>query len=220
MTAIIVPERLQSQFPLLPRVQIPCIIHQTFKSRVLPPLWQDTPASWCRHHPTWTYMFWDDEANRRLVASKFPSFLASYDSYEYPIQRADAVRYMILYTYGGLYVDMDMAANRQVDDLFYGEADVYLLRSPNMEIMTNCLMGSKQGSHFWLHVIELMRERAIDPSILWATKHQTVMYSTGPGMLQDAFDNYQGREQLGELQRNPAITLSDPAQFLPFSDQL
>lgn len=40
------------------------------------------------------YMLWTDDTSRRFIAEKYPSFLATFEGYEYPIQRADAIRYL------------------------------------------------------------------------------------------------------------------------------
>jgi len=40
------------------------------------------------------YMLWTDEVSRKFIVEKYPSFLATFDGYEYPIQRADAIRYL------------------------------------------------------------------------------------------------------------------------------
>jgi inositol phosphorylceramide mannosyltransferase catalytic subunit len=188
--SIKIPEGLRKTVSYNPQPQIPQIIHQTYKTSNLPPAWKETPRSWMENHENWSYMFWDDTDCRELVAEHFPDFLSIFDAYEYPIQRADAVRYMMMYVYGGIYVDMDMACKKPIDDLFYKRSDVYLLRTPNTGIITNCFMASKAGSNFWLHVIQMMIERAKDPSTLWVTKHVEIMNTTGPAMLQAAYDDY------------------------------
>ena len=53
----------------------------------------------------WEYRLSEDAANRRFIAEHFPWFLSLYDIYRLNIQRADAVRYLILFTHGGLFVD-------------------------------------------------------------------------------------------------------------------
>lgn len=57
--------------------------------------------------PEFTHILWDDKMARDLILEKYPWFLETYDSYSSNIQRADAARYFILYTYGGLYADLD-----------------------------------------------------------------------------------------------------------------
>lgn len=184
MSESILAERINFQS------NIPRIIHQTYKTRHLPEFWKNTPDSWKEHHPSWKYIFWDDEKCRALVAKFFPKFLKIFDSYPYPIQRADSVRYLMLYIYGGLYADLDMMAKKPVDDLFYHNADVYLLTTPNTGIVTNCFMASRARSKFWKHVLRTMREISINPNPLWVTKHVIVMNTTGPSMLQKAYESY------------------------------
>jgi mannosyltransferase OCH1-like enzyme len=188
--SIRIPQSLKRTVSYNPQPNIPRLIHQTYKTSNLPQAWKETPKSWIENHPSWRYMFWDDADCRRLVATEFPDFLSIFDSYQYPIQRADATRYIMLYVYGGVYIDMDILCKKPIDDLFYKEADVYLLRTPNTGIITNCLMASKKGCNFWLYVIRVMMERAKNPNSLWLTKHVEIMNTTGPAMLQSAFDSY------------------------------
>ena len=54
------------------------------------------------------YMFWSDHDSRELIRTDFPWFLHTFDAYKHPIQRADAIRYFVLYKYGGVYCDMDV----------------------------------------------------------------------------------------------------------------
>lgn len=194
-----IPKNLQQDYPELNNltVNIPKIIHQTYKSlEQLPKVWKETPNSWKYKNPEWEYKFWSDEDNRNLVKTNFPWFLSTYDSYQYPIQRADAIRYMILYTYGGMYSDMDIFCRKSIDDLYYKDFDVYLLKTPNTDIVTNCLMASKKGSKFWIMVLENMIKLQKEPSILWLTKHLTVMNTTGPSMLENMYQLYDKKDTI------------------------
>lgn len=60
------------------------------------------------HHPGWTLRTWDVHAARALASRDFPFLLPAFDAYSHPVQRADAARWMILYTYGGVYMDTDV----------------------------------------------------------------------------------------------------------------
>ena len=44
---------------------------------------------------------------RDFVAENYSWFLDTFDNYDQPIQRADAIRYFILVHYGGVYIDLD-----------------------------------------------------------------------------------------------------------------
>src|SRR5579872_6241508 len=95
------------------KIYIPKIIHQTYKSiHELPDIWKNSPSSWRMQHPQWTYKFWSDSDNELLVKTHFPWFLKTYNKMEYAIQKADVIRYMFLYQYGGLYVDCDIEAKK------------------------------------------------------------------------------------------------------------
>jgi len=178
-------------------VYIPKIIHQTYKSvEQLPDHWKNTPDSWREKNKDWKYIFWSDTDCRKLVEKEFPSFLPIFDSYEYPIQRADAIRPILLYVYGGVYVDMDIMCKKAIDDLFYNDFEVYLLESPNFSTITNSFMASKKGARFWIHVLEQMIQNIQEPSSLWMSKHLFVMNTTGPSLLQNAYDTCQNKKDI------------------------
>jgi mannosyltransferase OCH1-like enzyme len=42
-----------------------------------------------------------------LTERRYLWFLETFDSYPYPIQRADAIRYFVLHHFGGIYIDLD-----------------------------------------------------------------------------------------------------------------
>jgi len=97
-------------------------------------------------HPEWKYIFWTDKSARDFIATEYSWFLEIFDSYEYPIQRADAIRYFALYHYGGVYADMDLQPKQNLEKLFSG-VDVAVFDTPNMGL-TNMIMGAAKGSPF------------------------------------------------------------------------
>lgn len=61
------------------------------------------------HHPGWQEVVWDEAAVLDLIQSDFPWFLRTYLSYPRLVQRSDVMRYMVLYKYGGVYLDADVS---------------------------------------------------------------------------------------------------------------
>lgn len=160
--------------------RIPRLIHQTWKNSIVPPHWQASQDAWKKYHPDWEYKLWTDEDNRAFVAEKFPWFLKTFDEFPYGIQRADAIRYCILYVYGGVYCDLDLEPLGNLENLFPNEG-VYLVASVDYtKSYTNNFMASSPGQSFWIEVlIEMMK-----PTPWWAIgKHLFVMTSTGPIMI-------------------------------------
>jgi len=131
--------------------------------------WAET---WRSNNPDYEYVLWDDADNRRFVAEKFSWFLPTYDGYDAEIKRADAIRYMFLYTYGGIYADLDFECLKPFDTLLeeYKGYDIILGQMESSESqwhssnnIPNAIMISKPGCHFWLRVLQLMIAKAKAP---------------------------------------------------------
>ena len=178
------------------KINIPKIIHLTYKDKNIPSVWKTTISEWRKYHPDWQIWFWTDKENRELIKTQYPAYLKLYDSYEYGIQRADMIRYFILYTYGGLYSDMDIQPTKSFNKLFIKNRykEVYLVRA-NVNYVSNCLMASKKGASFWLHVFECLKNNQ-DSDFLYPGKHLKVMNTTGPMMMNNAFESYQKKHKI------------------------
>src|SRR5216683_3991240 len=107
------------------------IIHQTWKSRVLPPHLAALTERWKALHPGWTYKLWTDEECAAFVAAVYPEFEPRYKSFPYAIQRFDAIRYLVLRTYGGVYLDLDMFPLKSLD--FLADSTEFVLSTEPVE---------------------------------------------------------------------------------------
>ena len=72
---------------------------------------------------------WTDSSSRAFIAQHYPSFLPTFDSYPYGIQRADAIRYFVLHRFGGIYMDLDVGCKRDFAPLLRGDWDVVLMKT-------------------------------------------------------------------------------------------
>jgi mannosyltransferase OCH1-like enzyme len=150
-------------------------------------------------HGDWEYKLWTDEDNLRLIREYFPEYLELFMDFEYDIQRADFIRYAILYKYGGLYSDLDIVPLRAfTSDTFKGVvSDVYLMKNNSyltsdisLGTITNALMISKVNSILWLKVMKEVEFRFRNPDWSWVSKHNNVINITGPVMLHYVVTNY------------------------------
>ncbi|OOF90723.1 glycosyltransferase family 32 protein [Aspergillus carbonarius ITEM 5010] len=99
-------------------VLIPTRLHHVhLGSEPLRPEWKAARDECLKQHPDWEVFFWDDRNATRFVQNHYPHILPTWDSYSHLVQRVDAVRYMILYTYGGAILDFDMACKRSLEPL-------------------------------------------------------------------------------------------------------
>jgi mannosyltransferase OCH1-like enzyme len=156
-------------------------IFQTWKNNNIPDKWKDAQQSIIKNNPDYEYKLFTDEDNRNIVKQYFPDFLEYYDSFEYNIQRADAIRYMILYLYGGIYVDLDYICNKSFDNIIL-DKPIGLNKSINQQwSFTNSIMIANTRKHpIWLECIRNMMKKT--PFFIRG-KHLKVMTSTGPIML-------------------------------------
>eukprot|EP00158_Paraphelidium_tribonemae_P006299 Partr_v1_DN27766_c1_g1_i4_m67246 putative Mannosyl phosphorylinositol ceramide synthase SUR1 len=153
---------------------IPRIIHQTFGGdRTLPEAWDRARKSCLDRHQDWQYMFWTDESARAFLSEEFPDALANYDAYPYAIQRVDAIRYYILFKYGGFYLDMDVGCRKEMEPLRRYPA-IFPQTQPLG--VSNDFMASTTGHPFFRRLIDKL------PAFnhRYGSKYPTVMISTGP----------------------------------------
>ena len=85
--------------------RVPPIIHHIAmggeKAEQFIAKWQDARKGCIDLHPEWQSFLWTDDKATAFVARHFPELRDMWENYRYPIQRIDALRYMILYHYGG-----------------------------------------------------------------------------------------------------------------------
>jgi mannosyltransferase OCH1-like enzyme len=138
-------------FPTLNNTNIPRIIHQTYRdNHSIPFQWQQASNSCRTLHPDYQYRFWSDEGGRRLVEKEFPCLLATFDSYPYNIQRADVIRLVVLYVYGGIYIDFDIICLKSLDKLL----NYQLILPQTIPVgLSNDFIISKPKHPFLLQVI-------------------------------------------------------------------
>jgi inositol phosphorylceramide mannosyltransferase catalytic subunit len=161
----------------------PRIIHQTWKTNIVPEDWQPSQDAWQVLFPTWKYRLWTDKENREFMKTYYPKHLDIYDSWKYPIQRADMIRYYRLHFQGGGYCDLDNQPRINFEHLFYHtNNEAYFV--PGYDYgFTNAIMFSKPRAKIWEDVFQEMRDAAENPYYQMMPKHFHVMNTTGPWML-------------------------------------
>ena len=111
---------------------VPKILHQSWSGCQLKANhagWRETCA---RMHPDWQLVLWTDADNRELVRTRAPWLLKTYDAYDKPIKRADAVRLLYLHTFGGVYLDLDHACLRPLSALGLNNTSAAMVGGPGI----------------------------------------------------------------------------------------
>lgn len=194
---------------------IPPIIHQTYKTENIPKQWADTRDTIIETNSDYTYMFWTDENGRKFIADHYAWFLDTYDSYKFPIMRSDALRYFILYHYGGFYVDLDIGVKQSMDEMrklptaFYKTSPVGV---------SNDFMASMPQHPFMLYLIKSLSKYNRN----WFVAYLTVMYGTGPLFVSVLLQKYTWKRSAGITEvDDTAIYLlraSESSKYKPLAD--
>ena len=89
---------------------IPKIIHQTWKDKNLPPIIYDLVSENFKILKSNGYelMFWTDEMILKLISEEYPHFYNIYKLARTGVQKGDIARILIIYHYGGIYIDLDV----------------------------------------------------------------------------------------------------------------
>lgn len=170
--------------------RIPRILHQSWRTARLENFQKEWQKTWLANHPDWTYMFWTDPDNRRLVAEHFPWFLDVYDALPSNIQRADCARYFYMLLFGGCYFDLDFESLQNLDPLIEDVpvALAYMTNDKDSELsIPNAFLASVPGHVFWWYVVKNMLTAIASDKVDKADAHRT----TGPIMLKSAVAQYQ-----------------------------
>lgn len=223
---------------------IPRIIHQTWKNEYVPMEFAGYMRSWINVHrnPSWSHWFWTDKRNRLLVETRFPQYLDLYDKLPENIMRADLIRYLILYEYGGVYADLDFEAYRPLDGLLAAHAHKeYGVHRNEMRgekplsstgVRFSAMVGQEPYAH--AHVLYKLREMVCNAIMISCPGHpiwlevvdlvaarfdsgkynNRVLKLTGPLVLQAALRQRKSQQS----SRESPVMIADPELFYPTMD--
>lgn len=96
--------------------EVPKLIHQVVG------LFNDKPAhlwdsvnSFKSKNPSWTHILWNATDVDVLVSQYFPFLEKLFNRFKLPVLKADTVRYLILYIFGGVYSDIDTLCIKPIE---------------------------------------------------------------------------------------------------------
>lgn len=107
---------------------IPRIIHQTAPRDSLTPAVLENVAHVRALHPGWDYCFYDDDEVVKVVRSFGPAVFGAFSRInpKYGAARADLFRYLLMYRFGGVYIDIKASMEQPLDAILRPD-DEYLL---------------------------------------------------------------------------------------------
>ncbi|KAK7893957.1 hypothetical protein LTR67_006658 [Exophiala xenobiotica] len=218
---------------------IPKLIHQSWSSTELPAKFQRWSATCRQQHPDWEWVLWTDDDNQELVQKHFPWLLSTYQALPGVIYKADLVRNLYMYMFGGVYADLDVECLRPADSLFqiYNVSTVSHakprpqsthnlqkngrkaffgrmgLDNGESNSIPNAWMASTPGHPFFLLVLEHVMKSMKEESPGDKSPEEV----TGPAVLYDRINEYLGEEGIYEGERLDKYVSKNPTakQFTP-----
>ena len=93
-------------------------IIQTWKTKHIPSNFKDCMNSVIQHAENFNYMFFTDEDIDYFVQTKMTAYYDTLISFKTKIQKIDFFRYLVIYYYGGIYLDLDIMIEKDLSELY------------------------------------------------------------------------------------------------------
>jgi hypothetical protein len=133
-----------------PGREIPRTIHQTYMSKNLPPELHANAENIKRLNPGWSHIVHDDADIKAFIAQVYGSeILGYYDRIDqrYGAARADLFRYLLMYKYGGVYMDVKSTCTQPLDDVLKADDRFVLAQWRNKPGEKHAGWGTKGLAH-------------------------------------------------------------------------
>jgi len=188
-------------------------IIQTWKTSEIPFYYYDFVQKLRDNNPTCKFMFFTDNNIIEFIEDNMPEYIETFMNLKYKIQQIDFFRYLAIYYYGGLYLDLDMDT-----DLPFNDLDTTICYFPieiknrdDSFLLGNYAFYAPAGHPFIKHIIDnIVNPPISDEEIKFAQDNHTddkehvyVYYTTGPELVTRAYWNYENKEDIHLLEPNP-----------------
>jgi mannosyltransferase OCH1-like enzyme len=117
------------------------------------------------------------------------------------IEKVDFFKYVLMYEYGGIYIDMDIISIKPLSKIIYttNEYDIVLSEENrflfNKISISNSVLFSKKSNNFWINVLNYINEWDMD-YITAIDYNINVLVKTGPIMLNNVYNKYKDKYKI------------------------
>lgn len=168
-----------------------------------PPRYVDRIRAVNQVYEGWTHIMWTNDAINAVIALN-PTHKTIFDYLEHPIQRADFSRLVILYYYGGMYIDLDFTPTElPVDpDAILRDKELVVFRQYRKTekvydvnyINNNCLIARKHAS--------VIKDLINNIRRIMPKRHNFEVYNfTGPWAIHEYLFKTNGGRAKGRIRR-------------------
>lgn len=178
-------------------MSIPKIIHQIWDKgeKEAPAFLLELSQTWKEHHPDWQYILWDTPQMETFI-NQHTAYRDLYKRYPLNIQRWDMIRYLILYTYGGVYVDFDYECIDSMEKLLENQSCCLALDPEEHarifkkeQIITNAFMATEAKHPFFKMLLDYLLQDNLSQYDS-SNQFNYVLETTGPYLLTRMYNQW------------------------------
>lgn len=157
----------------------------------IPSIGSKSPEICQNHNPQYEIQVWNATTAREFLTKEYKWFLPTFDGYRYPIQRVDALKYFVLWHYGGIYMDLDIACRRPLDPLLAFPA--WFPEASPLGVNNDLMASAPRHPMF-----RRMTEGLVTHNWNLLFPYLTIFWTTGPqftsDILQEWYKEFGGRD--------------------------
>ncbi len=176
---------------------IPKIIWQTYESDFddLPEGAKEFAQTWKDNNPGWEYRYMSGRDRENFILENYgKEWHSIYKGYTLNALRADLWRYLVVYKYGGLYVDIDTTCNIKIEDWLNPNYKFVISSEYGYTDLTQMIFASVPNHQ----VLDLLLKNIKDASLINIKYNNRVDYNrftTGYTILTNSIIDYLGLEK-------------------------
>jgi mannosyltransferase OCH1-like enzyme len=183
---------------------IPKIIHQIWFNFNNKPYGNKIPYKYKKYkkkiidmNKDFKYILWDEKSAKKLIKKKYKWCYKIFKSFKYPVKKVDYFKYILMYEYGGIYLDMDIKSIKPINLDKINKTNKKVILCKHQEIfminmmlkIQNCVLMSEQKNEFWLFLLQKINKWK-KTYISYIHRIIDVISHTGPIMLSDTYKQY------------------------------
>lgn len=205
--------------------KIPKIIHQIWYQGEsnIPQEYVYYSKTWKSKNKDYEWLLWSEHDILQLIEVKFPEYLEFFNSLPEMIQKIDFAKYCIIYTYGGVYVDMDSECLKSIDGLF-GEKKIYfvdldtdifekIITNYYGNLYNNGWFASVKHHKVWKLIIKRITQENFEKQ-WYETTVGFIFRTTGPKIMSEVINNLPAKQSFCFLDHETI----DPIKWIDYSN--
>jgi len=188
-------------------------IIQTWKTNEIPEHYRNFVYNLRGTNSENNFMFFTDASIITFIQEHFPEYYQTFLNLKYKIQQIDFFRYLAVYHYGGVYLDLDVNIITNMDDLDKSVCNfpIEIKNEDGSMLLGNYAFYAPKNHPFIKHIIDNIANPLIsEEEIKFAQENHTddkehvyVYYTTGPELVTRAYWSYEDRDSIKLLEPTP-----------------